>query len=96
VIVRVFSDGQYRVPQDAVARLNELDANALVAVEREDEAGFLAAYAALIDHIHSAGERLADDELAPSDLIMPPADITLAEARSMFADHFSGEGLIPD
>jgi hypothetical protein len=96
MIVRVFSDGQYRVPDDAQGALNELDAKALAAVEAGDEPAFLAAYAALIDHVHGVGERLADDDLEPSDLILPPADITLAEARSMFAEHFSAEGLIPD
>ena len=37
-------------------------------------------------------ERLADEDLAPSDLMLPPADITLEEAR----EEFTGEGLLPD
>ena len=92
MIVRVFGDGQYRVPEDAHATLTDLDNKALAALESEDEAGFLAAYAALIEHIHAAGERLADDDLEPSDLMLPPSDITLEEAR----EEFTGEGLIPD
>ena len=51
-----------------------------------------ATFGALIEHIHATGERLADDELEPSDLMLPPPDITLEEARK----EFSGEGLIPD
>lgn len=35
---------------------------------------------------------LGEDELEPSDLILPPTDITLAEAQR----EFTGEGLIPD
>jgi hypothetical protein len=96
VIVRVFSDGQYRIPEDAQATLTDLDAKALAALETDDEASFLAAYAALIDHIHAAGERLGDDELEPSDLILPPADISLEEAHGMFTGSFSAEGLLPD
>jgi hypothetical protein len=56
---------------------------------REDE--FAAAYSALIDDVRS-GRRVADDELVPSDVILPPADITFAEA----GEEFTGEGLIPE
>ena len=38
------------------------------------------------------GERVADDELAGSDLILPPPDLSFAEAGR----EFTGEGLIPD
>ena len=96
MIVRIFGDGQYRVPEDAHATLTDLDAKALAALESEDEASFLAAYAALIEHVHAAGERLADDALEPSELILPPADISIEEAHGMFTGHFTGEGLLPD
>ena len=35
---------------------------------------------------------VADDELESSDVILPPADVTLQEASG----EFTGEGLIPD
>lgn len=92
MIVRVFSDGQYRVPEDAVARLNELDSEAHAAVESGDESRFLGSYASLIEHVHASGERLAEDDLAPSDLMLPPADLSFEEAQR----EFTGEGLIPD
>jgi len=92
VIVRIFSDGQYRIPEDAQGRLHELDLAAIAAVDANDEDRFRKDFAALVDLIHSSGERLGDDELEPSDLMLPPADITLAEART----EFTGEGLIPD
>jgi hypothetical protein len=92
VIVRIFSDGQYRVPEDAQARLHELDEQTVMAVDAGEEADFHAKFAALIEHIHTSGERLGDDELEPSDLMLPPADISLTEAR----EEFTGEGLIPD
>ena len=92
MIVRIFSDGQYRVPEDAMARLHELDARPSRRSTPDDEAGFHANFAALIEHIHASGERLDDDELEPSDLMLPPADISLEEAR----EEFTGEGLIPD
>jgi hypothetical protein len=42
--------------------------------------------------VRSHGERVADDELAGSDLILPPADLSFEEAGKAF----NGEGLIPD
>jgi len=92
VIIRIFSDGQYRIPEDAQARLHELDAQTVQAVDAGDEEAFTSSYGALVELIHSVGERLADDDLEPSDLMLPPADITLEEAR----EEFTGEGLIPD
>ena len=92
MIVRVFSDGQYRIPEDARERLQELDNRAVAAVDTNDDGVFTSSYAQLIEFIHSNGERLADDELVGSDLMLPPADITLEEAR----EEFTGEGLIPD
>ena len=92
MIIRIFSDGQYRIPQDAQARLHELDVETVHAIDANDEAVFAKSYGALLEHIHASGERLDDDELEPSDLMLPPPDITLEEAR----EEFTGEGLIPD
>jgi PspAA-like protein len=92
VIVRIFSDGQYRIPDDAQARLHELDNATVNAIDADDQAAFSSNYTALLELIHSTGERLADEELEPSDLMLPPADITLEEAR----EEFTGEGLLPD
>jgi hypothetical protein len=92
VIVRIFSDGQYRIPDDVQARLHELDIATVNAIDSDDEAAFSSTYAALVELIHANGERLADEELEPSDLMLPPADITLEEAR----EEFTGEGLLPD
>ncbi len=92
MIVRIFSDGQYRIPDDAQARLHELDVATVEAIDRSDEGAFRASYGALVELIHATGERLDDDDLQPSDLMLPPADITLEEAR----EEFTGEGLLPD
>lgn len=92
MIVRIFSEGQYRVPDDALARLRELDQQWITAVEADDEAAFTATFGALLEYIRGNGERLDDDELEPSELMLPPADISLEEARS----EFTGEGLIPE
>jgi hypothetical protein len=42
--------------------------------------------------VRSHGRQLAEDDLVPSDVILPPPDVSFEEART----GFSGEGLIPD
>jgi hypothetical protein len=92
VIVRLMGEAQYRLDDGAIAELNELDNEAVRALEAGDEAGFRRAVEQLAERVRSAGERVADDELAASDLIVPPSDLSLDEARELF----SGDGLIPD
>ena len=92
MIVRIMGEGQYRLSEDAVARVNELDNAAVAAVEADDEDGFHSAFEELLDAIRTGGEHLGDDEIAVSDVIVPPADTSFAEA----AGEFSGDGLIPD
>jgi hypothetical protein len=91
MIVRVSGEGQYRLDQTN-GQLHDLDNAVLAAVEAGDEAGYRAAYDALLAFVRSSGEPVDGDELVGSDLILPPADLSLEEA----AREFHGEGLIPD
>ena len=43
--------------------------------------------------VQGEGERLPDDDLSTSDVIIPPSDLTLEETRLLFSDE---SGLIPD
>ena len=45
----------------------------------------------LLDYVRSHGTPVPDDQLTGSDIILPPPDVSLAEAQS----EFQGEGLIP-
>jgi hypothetical protein len=91
MIVRIFSDDQYRVPEAALERMNELDNDCVAAVEADDEPRFRACYDELLALVRTEGEALAGDALTGSDLMLPPADISMDEAR----EEFTGEGLIP-
>ncbi len=91
MIVRISGEDQYRL--DGVdGRVNELDTAVVAAVEAGDEQRFRSAYDELLSFVRTQGAALAEDELEGSDLILPPADISLAEAQS----EFTGAGLIPD
>jgi hypothetical protein len=92
VIVRISNEGQYRLDDSHHARLNELDDAVVAAVERDDEDGFHATFEELLHMVRTEGEPLDVDDLEPSEVILPPADLTFVEAGG----EFSGDGLIPD
>lgn len=92
MIVRIAEDGQYQFPDDQAERLNELDNQAVAAVEAGDEPQFLDLWGKMVELVRSSGTPVADDELIGSDVILPPRDISFEEA----AREFTGEGLIPD
>jgi hypothetical protein len=92
VIVRIAGEGQYRIPDADQDKLNELDNAAVEAVDSGDEARFQELWGQMLTLVQSDGNALDDDELVESDIILPPRDISLEEARS----EFTGDGLIPD
>jgi chromosome condensin MukBEF complex kleisin-like MukF subunit len=92
MIVRVMGDGQWRVDGDIQQRLNELDDEVARALEAGDEETMRAKLRELADEVKAKGEKLPDEDLHPSDAIVPPDDLSLDEARELL----SGEGLIPD
>ncbi|MEA2272535.1 MAG: hypothetical protein QOI98_1243 [Solirubrobacteraceae bacterium] len=92
MIVRILSEGQYRLDDGAVERLNALDNDCVAAVSDGDEARFRESFDALLRFVRSEGAPLGDDELTESELIVPPPDISLEEA----SEEFTGDGLIPD
>jgi hypothetical protein len=92
VIVRIATEGQYRLPDEAAEELNELDNAAVAAVEADDEAGFHEAFEQMLELVRRKGHALDGDELEESDVILPPPDLSFVEA----AAEFTGEGLIPD
>jgi hypothetical protein len=87
MIVRVLTEGQYRVADELRGRLNEIDERLLAAVDAGDEDAFHARYDELLALVRAEGEQLADADLTGSDLMLPPPDVSLAEARGAFAEH---------
>jgi PspA-Associated protein len=92
MIVRLLGEGQFRVPAELLDELNKLDDDVMRAVEAGDERGLWQSLQALADAVRKAGKKLSDEELVPSDAIVPPEDLSLDEARELLSD----EGFIPD
>jgi hypothetical protein len=93
VIARIMGgEGQFEISDELLARLNELDDQAMAKLDASDEGGLQALLAQMAQLVESDGTRLPDDYLGASDLVVPPADLSLDEARELFTE----EGLIPD
>lgn len=92
MIVRISTEGQYDLPERFHAELNELDNRVVAAVEADDEDAYRESFGALLDFVRSNGTPVEDTDLRGSDLIIPPPDLTLAEAEQ----EFTGDGLLPD
>jgi hypothetical protein len=92
MIVRISTEGQYRLSSALLDEVNELD-NALVErIATCDEQEFQEQFSEILDLIREKGEKVGDDELVESHVILPRPDITLEEAREFFL----GNGLFPD
>ncbi len=92
MIVRISNEGQYEIAESELAALNELDNDAVAACNTADEQHFREAFARLLALVREQGQPVGDDELVGSDIILPPADVSLEEAKQTFR----GDGLIPD
>lgn len=92
MIVRLLGEGQFRVDDSLLGRLNELDAEVEKAVAAGDERALWTGLQALADAVREHGVKLADDDLSPSDAVIPPEDLSLEEAQELLQN----EGFIPD
>jgi len=92
VIVRVMGEGQFQVDEEVAKGLNELDEQAERALESGDQERLSELLRRMAEAVRTNGARLPDDDLSPSEAIIPPDDLTLDEARDLLADG----GLIPD
>jgi hypothetical protein len=91
VIVRIATEGQYSLDDGHAAKLNELDNAAVDAVEAGNEDTFRDVFGQMIELVRSNGTAVDDDDIETSDVIIPPSDLSFAEAT----EEFSGDGLIP-
>ncbi|HBG22844.1 MAG: hypothetical protein PHX16_06355 [Syntrophaceticus sp.] len=87
MIIRVLTEGQYKVSGGALSELDTLDDTLLDAVEADDESKFTAALHNVVSFVQTNGAKLPDEELVESDLIIPTPDTSLKEARELFTNY---------
>jgi len=92
MIVRILTEGQYRLPGSFIDQLNEIDNKIVGVVEQENEAEFRKLLSEMLDLVRNNSNEVGMDELVESDIVLPEPDITLIEAEELF----TGEGIVPD
>ena len=92
MIVRILGEGQFEVEGSLADRINAIDNKIVEHVNKGDRKEFKKDLARMISTIKEKGEPIDPVDILPSDIIVPPGDLTLEEARKVFR----GEGLIED
>ncbi|MBX6342112.1 MAG: hypothetical protein IRY97_06615 [Thermomicrobiaceae bacterium] len=91
MIVRISTEGQYRIDSDYLDQLNAIDNDLVAAIASGDRGTFQARLRELLDLVRQHGTPVDPDELVESQIVLPPPDTTFEEA----AELFTGQGLIP-
>lgn len=91
MIVRISTEGQYRIDSDYLDQLNAIDNDLVAAIAAGDRGTFQARLRELLDLVRQHGAPVDPDELVESQIVLPPPDTTFEEA----AELFTGQGLIP-
>ncbi|AFV23257.1 hypothetical protein Mpsy_1048 [Methanolobus psychrophilus R15] len=90
MIIRISEEGQYQVPSSLFDELNVIDNRIVELVASGNEKEYKAQLLNLLNCIRSNGKKLDDADIRESDVIVPPDDLTLKEAREIF----TGDGLL--
>jgi hypothetical protein len=86
VIARILGEGQFRLDDDAAAKLTVLDKDLDAAVHAGDESVFKMALSAAVGLVREAGVPVPDDEFVTADYILPFSDASLGEVRKLLTD----------
>lgn len=92
MIIRIMGEGQYRAPEALCDELNQIDNRIVALVTEGKNEEFRTELAKLISEIKEKGEAIEAEEIMESDIIVPPEDLSLEEAR----DIFKGSGIFED
>lgn len=92
MIVRLMGEGQYEFDKKHLDAINKIDNDIVKIVNDRDETAFRTEFKKLINYVRKNGKKIPYEIIKPSDIIIPPDDITLEEANKIFR----GEGLIKD
>jgi hypothetical protein len=93
-IVRIMGQGQFRVDNKIIKKLNEIDSSIvqLVSNDRSDDIEFRKRLIEFTDIVETNGERLDPTEIVQSDIILPSPDLSIEEAKRLF----KGDGVVPE
>ncbi|MDP2937399.1 MAG: hypothetical protein Q8O86_13015 [Dehalococcoidia bacterium] len=90
MIIRILSEGQYRLDSSHLDQLNVLDNQLVQVVAAGDEAQYRSLFVQMLALVRDKGTRVPTEEILESEIILPPQDTTLKEAQGLFI----GAGLV--
>ncbi len=92
MIVRISTEGQYRLDSSYLDKINDIDNDIVEAIAGGDKTKFSVLFKNLIDLVREHGNSVGSDELLESQVVLPPPDTTFEEASELFVS----DGLVPD
>ena len=92
MIVRILTEGQYKLSSNYLDQLNEIDNKIVEMVETDNKESFHKLLEEMLNLVRENGTPVPIDENTESDIVLPEPDITINEAGELF----TGEGLVPD
>lgn len=90
MIVRIMGDKQYRMDSCFLDDMNSIDNQIVSHIDKGDVEAYKKDLSRLVSLVRAQGEPLGAENIAISDIVVPPEDLSLEEARRVFA----GEGII--
>lgn len=87
MIVRILTEDQYQLDDTHLPAIAKLDNELEEAASKGDEAQFNTLLHQLITLIREQGKVVPHEELVTSQLLIPPADMSMQEARKYFEEN---------
>lgn len=85
LVVRIQGEGQFRLAQDLRAELDAYDAKVVAAIGAGDATGFKQTVDDVIAFVKSHGVALGPSDEATSEVVLPPDDMSLDEAKKIMS-----------
>ena len=92
MIARILGDGQYELGDEVRSKFDKLDDALVLHCEAGDEDGFRQDLSEMVELVRSEGTELPEDDLQPSDVVVPNPTATLEEVQALLSE----EGLLAD
>lgn len=91
MIVRILSEGQYRLDSTYLDRLNEIDNRLVSVVADGSDEEFRTLFEQMLALVREHGQAVPAEELVTSDVVLPDPNSHIDDIKPLFV----GEGLVP-
>ncbi len=92
MIVRILTEGQYRLSSAYLDQLNEIDNQLVEVVARGTDGEFERLFNQMLELVRQHGEEVPVEDLSPSDIILPDPSSSIEDMKQLFV----GDGVVPN